>query len=146
MNSPPVPVTPESYDRSVKIASLLQRLLVNPWQEEVWVLSMNGHLQVLRAHLVFRGTADSCPVHPRDVFRLLIADNATGFIIAHNHPSGRAFPSRDDLRFTARLVKAARLMEIPLIDHVIVGHGECYSFADHGRIKGPAGAETRVPQ
>ncbi len=144
---PSVPLLPERgdyYDRSVKIATLLKQLLVNAWQEEVWVFSLNSHLELIRAHLVFRGTADACPVHPRDVFRHLIADNATRFIIAHNHPSGRSMPSRDDLRFTDRLVKAGAMMEIPLLDHVIVSREQFYSFADHGRVKGPGTSIKRV--
>lgn len=137
MTTPPLSVSTKSYDRSVKVVALLQELLANPWQEELWLVSMNSHLEILRTHLVFRGTADSCPVHPRDIFRLLIADNATQFVVAHNHPSGRALPSREDLRFTEGLVKAGLLMEIPLLDHVIIGASGHYSFADAGRIKSP---------
>lgn len=131
---PPRAIASTSYDRSAKLAELLTKQ-INPWQEEAWVISLNSQLQCLQTHLAFRGTADHCPIHPRDVFRLLIQNNASFFAFAHNHPSGNHQPSREDLRMTERLVKAGRLMEIPLIDHIIFSNQGYYSFADHGRIK-----------
>lgn len=136
-STPPLPRRCRSYDGSGKILGLLRELVTNVWQEEVWIISLNNHLQIIGAHMVFRGTANSCLVHPRDIFRLLIADNATRFVMAHNHPAGKALPSREDLRLTERLAKAGRLMEIPLLDHVILAGDEYYSFADRGRIKTP---------
>jgi DNA repair protein RadC len=70
--------------------------------------------------MLFRGTVDSCFVHPRDVFRFAIAENASSLLVAHNHPSGELIPSMEDLRFTRQLVAASALMEIPVVDHVIL--------------------------
>lgn len=133
IDTPPLALDSLSYDRSSKLSSLLQERM-NSWQEEVWLASLNSQLQLIQLELLFRGTADHCPLHPRDVFRRLIQNNASFFIFSHNHPSGNARPSREDLRVTERLRKAGRLMEIPLVDHLIITGTEFYSFADAGRL------------
>lgn len=65
------------------------------------------------------GTVSGTHVHPRDVFRSAIVRNASGVIIAHNHPSGIATPSKDDCTLTKRLCEAGQLVGIPVVDHVI---------------------------
>lgn len=88
--------------------------------EEFWVIALGPKKNLLDARMIFRGTVDSCLVHPRDIFRFAVETNASSILIAHNHPSGDRFPSVDDLRFTRQLVRASSLMEIPVIDHLIV--------------------------
>lgn len=132
--NPPIARQLISFDRSQKFARLFQERM-NTWQEEAWLVSLNSQLQQIQLHLLFRGTANLCPIHPRDVFRHLIMDNASSFVFAHNHPSGSLKPSREDLRITERLHKAGRLMEMPLVDHLIITSENYYSFADAGRIK-----------
>lgn len=134
VSTPPVAFDSLSYDRSAKVHKLLKGQ-INPWQEEGWVLALSSQLHLISLSLLFRGSADLCLLHPRDVFRTLIQANASFFIFAHNHPSGRLIPSREDLRVTEKLKRAGVLMEIPLIDHVIVTSESFYSFADAGRLK-----------
>lgn len=106
------------------------------FQEEVWLLGLDSSLNLLTCSLIFRGTADVCLAHPRDLFRVLFDANCTQFIIAHNHPNGDAKPSIRDLKFTKQLVKMGSLLELPLTDHLILAKGEYYSFADAGKISG----------
>lgn len=81
---------------------------------------------------LFRGTVDCAQVHPREVLRQALLHNATGVIIAHNHPSGALEPSPADDFITRRLRDLLALMDVRIVDHIIVGENGCYSFAEHG--------------
>ena len=83
---------------------------------------------------LFRGTVDCAQVHPREVLRQVLLHNASAVIVAHNHPSGVVEPSPADDFITRRLKDLLALMDVRVLDHVIVGDGRCYSFAEHGLI------------
>lgn len=100
-------------------------------QEHFFGLYVDTRKQLVGEHLLFKGTADATIVHPRDIFRMALAENASGVIIVHNHPSGSCDPSEEDLRFTRRLLEAGDLLHIPLLDHVIIGTG-FWSFVEQG--------------
>jgi DNA repair protein RadC len=100
--------------------------------EEFWVAALNPQCQVIEARMLFRGTVDSCMIHPRDIFRFGLTWNATSLLVAHNHPSGSCEPSEADIRMSYRLRKAGELVQIPVIDHIIVTPNRHYSFADRG--------------
>lgn len=111
------------------------RTQINPYAEEVWVLALNANLDLIQKHMVFRGTADSCLIHPRDIFRTLVLCNACSFVLAHNHPSNQLTPSREDLKITKNLVILTQVLQIPLVDHLILTQSNYYSMADHGWIR-----------
>ena len=73
-------------------------------------------------------------VHPREVFRAAIDYAAAAMILLHNHPSGDPTPSREDIAVTDRLVKAGKVMDIPVLDHVVLGRETFASFKDKGLI------------
>jgi DNA repair protein RadC len=100
--------------------------------EELWVLALGPSKTLLNAKMIFRGTVDACLVHPRDIFRFACLSNASSLIIAHNHPSNDTRPSEQDLLFTRNLLRAARILEIPVIDHLIVTRTRYASFAQEG--------------
>lgn len=79
---------------------------------------------------VARGGRTNCQVDPAEVFRMLLADSASGAIFIHNHPSGDPAPSRQDLELTERLVAAAALFDIRALDHLIIGNGRYTSLRD----------------
>ena len=81
---------------------------------------------------LFRGTIDGASVHPREVVREALAHNAAALILAHNHPSGVAEPSRADELITQRLRDALALVDIRVLDHLIVAGPETLSFAERG--------------
>jgi DNA repair protein RadC len=83
---------------------------------------------------ISRGTLSTSLVHPREVFRPAIAAGGASVIVAHNHPSGDAEPSREDDGVTARLVEAGRILGIPVLDHVVVGEGSFVSYRERGRL------------
>jgi len=103
--------------------------LLKERQEVVLMLTVDTRLRLWREHFVAAGTLNQCIVHPRDVFRAAIADNAYGIVLVHNHPSGDATPSPDDRGLTEHLRAVGVQVGIELIDHVIVGWGQFYSFA-----------------
>jgi len=80
--------------------------------------------------LVSMGSLNETIAHPREIFRPAVADSAHSIVVAHNHPSGDPNPSRLDLRLTRQLYLAGELLQIPLLDHVIVGDGEYFSFRE----------------
>jgi DNA repair protein RadC len=73
-------------------------------------------------------------LHPREVFRPAITDNAAGIIISHNHPSATLEASRADIQITQRLKEVAKLVGIELLDHVIISKNGYYSFSDEGML------------
>jgi len=100
--------------------------------EHFWVLLLNTRHEVLdRIELTHGGLASS-PVHPREVFKAAVRASAAAVILVHNHPSGDPAPSRADLAMTARLCRAARVMGIPILDHLIVGDGRYVSLRERG--------------
>jgi DNA repair protein RadC len=100
--------------------------------EEFWAAALNSEKAILAAQCLFRGTVDSCFFHPRDVFRFACRHNASALVVAHNHPSGNPAPSDEDLQVTKRLVFAGAIMQMPVVDHVILGTADYFSFAQAG--------------
>jgi len=100
--------------------------------ESFCCLFLDSRLRVIEFVELFRGTIDGAAVHPREVVREALQRNAATVILAHGHPSGVAEPSRADELITRRLVDALALVEIRVIDHVVIGGGDCVSFASRG--------------
>lgn len=100
--------------------------------EELWALALGPTKALIQRKMIFRGTVDSCLVHPRDIFRFACLTNASSVIVAHNHPSNDARPSAEDVAFTRKLVRASRVLDIPLLDHLIVTRTRYSSFAQEG--------------
>jgi DNA repair protein RadC len=100
--------------------------------EEFHVLALDTQSRVLRDIAVTRGLLDSSLVHPREVFRAVIAEAAAGLILVHNHPSGDPTPSAEDRAVTRQLVAAGQLLDLPVYDHVIVAGDRFTSFATAG--------------
>ena len=95
-------------------------------------LFLDNRHRVVAFEELFAGTLDGASVHPRVVVRRALGHNAGALVCAHNHPSGVAEPSRADRAITKRLAEALALVDVRLIDHFVVGDGECVSFAERG--------------
>jgi DNA repair protein RadC len=95
-------------------------------------LFLDKRHHLIRFEELFRGTIDGASVHPREVVKLALQRNAAAVIVAHNHPSGIAEPSRADELITQRLKEALALLDIRLLDHVIVGDRVTVSLAERG--------------
>jgi DNA repair protein RadC len=110
----------------------LQMQLSSHPYEVFAVLFLDNRHRVLAFEELFRGTIDGASVHPREVVRRALHYNAAALILAHNHPSGVSEPSSADRRITARLQAALALIDVRVLDHIVVGHGEFTSFAERG--------------
>lgn len=102
--------------------------------EGFYVISLNSAHEVIRVRTVTKGTLNRTLIHPREVFRGAIRDNAAGIILAHNHPSGSLEPSSDDDTITCRLVDAGQVIGIPVLDHVIVSRSGYFSYLEQDRL------------
>ncbi|AOY89750.1 hypothetical protein BKP64_17090 [Marinobacter salinus] len=95
-------------------------------------LFLDNRHRIIHYRELFRGTIDGAAVYPREVVRQALEDNAAAVIFAHNHPSGVAEPSQADISLTRRLKDALALVDIRVLDHMVVGHGEVISLAERG--------------
>lgn len=99
-------------------------------QEEFWVAVLDAKNKLMRKGLITKGTLMGSLVHPREVFHLAIKNLGAGIIILHNHPSGDPEPSPEDLKVTRQICEAGKVLGIPLLDHIIIGSSNYYSFKD----------------
>lgn len=100
--------------------------------EEFWVLPLSQAMRVMQPVRIASGGIDTTVADVRTIMRKLLEVGATNFAIVHNHPSGCVIPSSADKRLTEAVRDAAKLFNIRLVDHVIIGSGSYYSFADEG--------------
>jgi len=104
-------------------------------QEHFLVVTLNGAHEMIEVHEISKGTVNRSLVHPREVFRAAIGDNAIGVVVAHNHPSGHTEPSDEDIALTERLRDAGEIIGIQVLDSVILGkEGSYYSFLEAGKM------------
>ena len=103
-------------------------------REHFHVLFLNNQHKLLLDDRLFSGTIDGASVYPREVVKRALQCNAAAVIIAHNHPSGICVPSEADKSITDKLKQALSTIDIRILDHIIVGHMDTYSFAEHGAL------------
>ncbi|HJP33497.1 MAG TPA: DNA repair protein RadC [Candidatus Latescibacteria bacterium] len=101
-------------------------------KEHFLCLYLNARNQVTHKEVISIGSLSASIVHPREVFQVAIARTAASIILAHNHPSGDATPSREDIDLTRRLMDAGRIMGIDILDHIILSEGEFLSLKEQG--------------
>lgn len=105
-------------------AELVRAHIGNATDREHFVAVMlNCRMQVIGVSTVSVGSLDSCPVHARELFKPAILAGAFAVLIAHNHPSGDATPSSQDIELTARMIACGELLGIEIVDHVVIGDG-----------------------
>jgi len=103
-------------------------------QEHVLAITVNGFNEVLNVHTVAVGSIDRAPLDPREVFARAVAEKASGIILAHNHPEGKAEPSEADKDMTARIRAAGEVVGIALLDHIIFDRKDYFSFVENGML------------
>jgi DNA repair protein RadC len=114
-------------DPAIAAAALSQDLMWQP-QERFAVLLLDVKHRLLATRVITIGTATETLAHPRDIFREVLKQGATRLIVAHNHPSGNLEPSPEDINLTRQLLMGAQLLDIPLLDHLILGNGDFLSL------------------
>jgi DNA repair protein RadC len=115
------------------VERLLRGRIANLDRENFVVVLLNTRNEVIETSTVSVGTLGASLVHPREVFKPAVRASAASVILAHNHPSGKVEPSREDREVTRRLGEAAGILGIEVLDHVIVGDGS-FSMKEHGML------------
>jgi DNA repair protein RadC len=110
----------------------LRSLLEGRREENFAVLALDARRRVLASQIVSQGTLTQALAHPREVFRTAIKLSAAGVAVGHNHPSGDCQPSAEDHQLTQRLRQCGEILALPLVDHIIVGAGAYFSYAEAG--------------
>ena len=108
----------DSPERVFQLLGMEMRVLT---KESLRVILLDTRYQLMRVEEISRGTVNESIAHPRDIFGPVLTAAAYAFILVHNHPSGDPSPSEADRRLTTRLSEAAKLLQIQLLDHVILG-------------------------
>lgn len=104
-------------------------------QEYFYCLYLNSEKKLIDKKLLFKGTLNKSLIHPREIFKEAYLSSAAYIICLHNHPSGNVIPSNDDINITNDLVDIGYLQKIPIIDHIIIGENNYYSFFENNLIR-----------
>ncbi|MGI8541827.1 MAG: RadC family protein [Rubrobacteraceae bacterium] len=115
------------------VDGLLRGRIANQDRENFVAVLLNTKNEVIESPTISVGTLSSSLVHPREVFKPAIRASAASVVLSHNHPSGKVEPSREDKEVTKRLVEAAEIIGIEVLDHVIIGE-EYFSMKEHGML------------
>lgn len=102
--------------------------------EQFWIIMLSRNNQVIKKRQVSHGGVSGTVADPKVIFKTALEDLASGIILIHNHPSGNLRPSHADMRLTKKLAQAGKLLEIPILDHIIFTDDGYYSFADNDRL------------
>jgi DNA repair protein RadC len=122
----------EKIATSKDVFDIMKPALMDLPHEEFWLLVLNRANLVIRKELISRGGVAGTVVDTRIIFKTAVENYASSIIICHNHPSGNLKPSEADIKITKNIKEAGKIMEIPLLDHLIITEKGFYSFADEG--------------
>lgn len=130
----------ETFDKKISLRSperiylFVKDQLEMKTQEHLLALYMNTKGELLKKEVLFIGSLNTSVIHPRAIFKHAVINSAAGIILCHNHPSGDPTPSRQDLDVTRMIVENGKMMDIPLLDHVVIGRDRYFSFKEKGVI------------
>jgi DNA repair protein RadC len=114
------------------VYDLMAPHLLDLMHEEFWVILLNRANTVIKKVQVSAGGVAGTVADPKIIFKIALENLSSGIILVHNHPSGNLMPSQADKDITRRMKEAGKLLEIPVLDHVIFADKSCFSFADEG--------------
>jgi DNA repair protein RadC len=127
----------EKIERSIDVEYLLRQA----WQDDIagiesfYVVALNRANKVININCISKGGVHATVVDPKVVFLHAIKSGACGIIVAHNHPSGTLTPSQEDNSITSKLIQAGKMLELPVLDHLILApEAGYYSYADNGNM------------
>jgi len=128
------PIRKEKFSNPERVAEYLGRLHSRKTQESTGVLLLDARNRLIRDLECYRGTIDRAVVEPREILKSALLEDCAAIILYHNHPSGDATPSPEDIEFTRRLKKAGELVGVRLLDHVIVAGESIISLRERGLV------------
>ncbi len=119
---------------SKDIFEIFQSNISDIQYEEFWMLCLNKANKILKKICISKGGTSATAVDPKKIFKLALDNNSSYIILCHNHPSGNIQPSNEDIKLTKKLKEAGNSLDLPVLDHIIIGDEKYYSFADQGII------------
>lgn len=117
---------------SQDVYSFFRPLLQDSSYEEFWILLLNRGNKILNSICISQGGLSGTVADPKKIFKTALENYAASVILCHNHPSGNIRPSDSDIRLTQKLKKAGSFLDLPVVDHIIIGENNYFSFADDG--------------
>lgn len=118
-----------------KIFEYFKDLFINEKQENFYAIYLNSKSKLISYRLLFKGTINSSCVHPREVFKYAFLESAYCIVVIHNHPSGDSTPSHEDEETTKALMEIGKLVAVPVVDHIIFGNNNYFSFYEYMHMK-----------
>lgn len=112
------------------IYQLMKMELIDKLTEEFWIVLLTRANYLIKKHLVSIGGSAKIAVDPKVIFKVALDHNAASIVIVHNHPSNNPKPSQLDIELTDRLIKGGKILEVPVLDHIIFAEDSYFSFAD----------------
>jgi len=122
----------DKISRSDDARRILASLMRDLPYEEFWILMLNRANKVIGRHRISEGGISGTVVDPKKIFKVCLDHHASSIILGHNHPSGVTTPSEADIRITKKIHDSGALLDIAVLDHIIIGGDQYYSFADDG--------------
>lgn len=116
------------------IYEYIKHKLINKKQEYFYAIYLDTKKYLIEDKLLFIGTLNTSTIHPREIFKYAYLASASSIICIHNHPSNDVLPSKEDIIITKKLIEIGKIQGINVIDHIIVGNNNYYSFYDNGDI------------
>lgn len=117
---------------SQDVHNLIKPELLDLQHEEFWTLLLNRSNLVIKKQLISSGGVSGTVADPKMIFKTALSELASSIILIHNHPSGNLKPSQQDINLTKKMSEAGKLLEIPVLDHIIFTNESYFSFADEG--------------
>ena len=124
----------KKLDNAEKIWEDARYLMADLKQEHFYCYYFNNKQELIKRKLMFVGTINGALTHPREIFKEAYLASASAIVCLHNHPSNDTTPSKADIMFTKELTKIGKIQAIPVVDHIIVGEDNYYSFYEHQEI------------
>ncbi len=124
----------DSVFNSKDVFNVMNTILNSSSYEEFWIILLNRANKIIHKTSISEGGISGTVADPRKIYKIALDYKACSMILCHNHPSGNVKPSEADIKLTQKLKNAGKLIDIYVIDHVIIGEGNFFSFADEGRL------------
>jgi len=128
-----LPSNESTFIKSAKdVFELLSPKISHLKKENLLAIYLSSRRKVIKISTIFVGSLNESLIHPREIFKIALEENASAIILAHNHPSGDPTPSESDLKSTKELRLAGEVMGIEVLDHIIIGEGNYWSLRESG--------------
>ena len=122
------------FNNSKEIYNYIKDKLLYKKQEYFYCIYLDNNNKLIESKLLFIGTLNKANIHPREIFKNAYLNNSNKIVLIHNHPSNNILPSKEDIILTKNVIEIGKIQDIHVIDHLIIGNNNYYSFYDNNDI------------